>query len=100
MRVCPICKAYENLVFPAKLWRPVIPDDTHPRCRCTYDIIFKTPEEMTASLKQIAEIVLISGTMAKAATAVQAVELIQVEELLNLRNEQTKRRKYETAIRP
>jgi len=93
MRVCPICKAYENIVFPPELWRPVIPDDTHPRCRCTYDVLFKTPEEMTASLKQIAEIAAMSEGMIEAVTAVQAVELIQVEELLNLRNEQTKRRK-------
>jgi len=93
-RVCPICKQYENIVFSPEVWKPTIPDDTHPRCRCSYDIIFKSPEERTAGFREIAEIGKFSDGIGDAIDAVQAVELIQVEELLNLRNEQTKK-KYE-----
>lgn len=44
-RVCPICKEWENRVFYPDEDKPIIPDDTHPRCRCTYDIVFKEVEE-------------------------------------------------------
>jgi len=97
MRVCPICKGYENVVFPPSVWKPTIPDDTHPRCRCTYDILFKKPKERTASFMEIAEvanIVYSNNQFKDVIDAVQAVELIQVEELLNTRNEITKRKRW------
>lgn len=95
-RVCPICKGYENLAFAPTVWKPTIPDDTHQRCRCTYDIVFKKPKERTASFKEIAEIGFVVDTgnqFIEVVDAVQAVELIQVEELLNTRNEISKRKR-------
>lgn len=61
-RVCPICKGYENIVFEVDEWKPNIPDDTHPRCRCTYDIIFKEKEEKTASLQDMARVIKVAQT--------------------------------------
>lgn len=41
-KVCEaICKPLENRVFYPDENKPNIPDDTHPKCRCTYDIIYK-----------------------------------------------------------
>lgn len=84
MRVCPICKQYENVVFTPDVWKPIIPDNTHSRCRCTYDIIFKTQKELelTASLEDVAKIVKFVRDNEYAIDAIRVIEIIEHEELL------------------
>ncbi len=51
-RVCPICAAYEDTRYEPDEWKPIIPDDTHPNCRCTYDVIWVDIKVYEANLKE------------------------------------------------
>ncbi len=51
-KVCPICLGYQDMVYQPDEWKPIIPDDTHPNCRCTYDVIWVDIKSWEASLKE------------------------------------------------
>jgi len=52
-RVCKFCKQWENDEFkPDAQFIPKIP--IHPRCRCTMDVIYVNPEQVTNEMRQAA----------------------------------------------
>lgn len=52
-RVCPECKQYENQEFkPEDTDIPKIP--VHPNCRCTMDVIYAKPEQITEDMRNAA----------------------------------------------
>lgn len=71
-RVCPICKPFENLVFqPEDTNIPIIP--LHMNCRCTMDVIFVNPGQLTAQMRKAARIAIL---MDKTKIPRQAIKVI------------------------
>jgi len=71
-RVCPICKPFENLVFqPQDPNIPIIP--LHINCRCTMDVIFVNPEQLTNEMRKAARIAIL---MDKTKVPRQAIKVI------------------------
>lgn len=52
-RVCPLCEPFENRVFnPGDPNIPSIP--LHINCRCTMDVIYENPEQVTEDMRNVA----------------------------------------------
>jgi hypothetical protein len=57
-RVCPRCKFWENRAFePQDPDIPKIP--IHPNCRCTIDVVYKNPEQVTEEMRSAARAVIL-----------------------------------------
>jgi len=71
-RVCPICKPFENRVYnPGDANIPTIP--LHINCRCTMDVIYADPEQITEDMRNVAQAAV---TVAKTKAARQAISVI------------------------
>jgi hypothetical protein len=71
-RVCPICKPFENRVYnPGDANIPSIP--LHINCRCTMDIMYADPEQVTEDMRNVAQAAM---TVAKTKVARQAISII------------------------
>ena len=71
-RVCPKCKEYENQEFkPDANFIPKIP--VHPKCRCTMDVIYVHPENITQDMRKAATAALFAEQIEK---PIQAIKVI------------------------